>query len=254
VTSGPTDDERLRARAATGARPKTLRVMRQVWRHLGFLHWPVAGAALAPLLPPGLSVDTFDGLAYLGLVPFTIPLSHTPWLGLPVAPAFHELNLRTYVHRDGRDPGVWFFSLDATSRLAVAGARLAYHLPYFHARISLELSDGPSIAYSCSRLGSGQAAEFSGRYGPTGPASPAAVGSLEFFLAERYLLYAWNGRTLSTARVHHAPYPLQPAAAFDVRQSLTGAAGLPPLGAPPPLVHYAREVDVRIRRPRPVQM
>lgn len=230
--------------------------MRQVWRHLGFLHWPVDPAAIAPLLPPGLTVDTFDGVAYLGLVPFTIPLSRTPRLGLPVAPAFHELNLRTYVHREGRDPGVWFFSLDAASRLAVAGARLGYHLPYFHARISMELFDGPSISYRASRSSrpaAGLPAEFSGQYGPTGPAVPAAVGSLEFFLAERYLLYAWNGRKLSSARVHHAPYPLQPAAAFDVRQSLTGAAGLPPMGAPPAFVHYAREVDVRIERPRRVQ-
>jgi uncharacterized protein len=82
----------------------------------------------------------------------------------------------------------------------------------------------------------------------------APVGSLAFFLAERYLLYAWDGRSLSSARVHHTPYPLQPAAAFDVRQSLTGAAGLPPTEGPPPLVHYAREVDVRIERPRRVQM
>ena len=251
MTSGPNDGERLRAREGIGE-PQTRQVMRQVWRHLGFLHWPIASAALAPLLPPGLSVDTFDGVAYLGVVPFTIPLSRTPRLGLPVAPAFHELNLRTYVHRDGRDPGVWFFSLDAASRLAVAGARLGYHLPYFHARISLEISDGPSISYSARRLGSGLPAEFSGRYRPTGPAAPAAAGSLEFFLAERYLLYAWNGRALSSARVHHAPYPLQPAAAFEVRQSLTGAAGLPPFAEPPPLVHYAREVDVRIEGPRRV--
>ena len=246
MTSGPTDAERLRVRAAIGGRL----LMRQVWRHIGFLHWPIASSALAPLLPPGLDVDTFDGIAYLGVVPFTIPLSRTPRLGLPVAPAFHELNLRTYVHRRGRDPGVWFFSLDAASRLAVGGARLGYHLPYFHARISLGLSDGPSIEYRSRRLTGGPAAEFSGRYGPTGPAAPAAAGSLEFFLAERYLLYAWNGRRLSTARVHHAPYPLQPAAAFDVQQSLIGAAGLPPLTAPPPLVHYAREVDVRIEGPR----
>ena len=250
MTAGPTDAERLRARAATGARSKARQVMRQVWRHLGFLHWPIASAAIAPLLPPGLEVDTFDGVGYLGVVPFTIPLSRTPRLGLPVAPAFHELNLRTYVHRDGRDPGVWFFSLDATSRLAVAGARLGYHLPYFHAGISMELSEGPSISYSSHRLGSGQTAEFSARYGPTGPAVPAVVGSLEFFLAERYLLYAWNGRTLSSARVRHAPYPLQPAAAFDVRQSLTGPAGLPLIDTPPPLVHYTREVDVRIEHPR----
>ena len=253
MTSGPTDGERLRAREATGER-QTRQVMRQVWRHLGFLHWPIASAAIAPLLPPGLEVDTFDGVAYLGLVPFTIPLSRTPRLGLPVAPAFDELNLRTYVHRGGRDPGVWFFSLDAASRLAVAGARLGYHLPYFHARIALVISDGPSIFYSARRLGSGQTADFSGRYGPTGPAAPAAVGSLEFFLAERYLLYAGNGRRLSSARVHHAPYPLQPAAAFDVRQSLTVAAGLPPFDDPPPLVHYAREVDVRIERPRRVSL
>jgi hypothetical protein len=246
VTPGLTDDERLRARAPTGGR----QLMRQIWRHLGFLHWPVASSTIASLLPSGLQVDTFDGAAYLGIVPFTIPLSRTPRLRLPVAPAFHELNLRTYVHRDGRDPGVWFFSLDAASRLAVAGARLGYHLPYFHARISMELSDGPSVDYRSRRITSGPAAEFSGRYGPTGPAAPAAVGSLEFFLAERYLLYAWNGRTLATARVHHAPYPLQPAAAFDVRQSLTGAVGLPPLVAPPPLVHYAREVDVRIEAPQ----
>jgi uncharacterized protein YqjF (DUF2071 family) len=249
MSSAPTDDERLRARAATGG----LQVMRQVWCHLGFLHWPVDGAAIAPLLPPGLQVDTFDGLAYVGLVPFTIPLSRTTWLGLPVAPAFHELNLRTYVHRDGREPGVWFFSLDAASRLAVAGARAGYHLPYFHARMSMELSDGPFITYRSRRLTAGPTAEFSSRYRPTGPAAPAAVGSLEFFLAERYLLYAWNGRTLSTARVHHAPYRLQPASAFEVHQSLTSAAGLPPMGGPPTLVHYAREVDVRIEGPRRVR-
>jgi uncharacterized protein len=254
VTSGPTDGERLHARAGTGVRSGTFQVMRQVWRHLGFLHWPIASTAITPLLPPGLQVDTFDGVAYLGIVPFTIPLSRTPRLGLPVAPAFHELNLRTYVHRDGRDPGVWFFSLDAASRLAVAGARLGYHLPYFHARISLEISDGPSISYGARRRSSGQRAEFSGRYGPTGPAAPAAVGSLEFFLVERYLLYAWNRRSLSSARVQHAPYPLQTAAAFEVQQSLTGAAGLPAIAEPPAFVHYVGEVDVRIERPRRVQM
>ena len=261
MTSGPTDGERLRARGVTGERSNigqvTGQVMRQVWRHLGFLHWPIAIDAIAPLLPPGLSLDTFDGVAYIGVVPFTIPLSRTPRLGMPVAPAFHELNLRTYVHRAGRDPGVWFFSLDATSRLAVAGARLAYHLPYFYARIGMEISKGPSIAYRASRSRSpagGLQAEFSARYAPTGPVALAEVGSLEFFLAERYLLYSWNGRALSSARVHHAPYPLQPAVAFDVRQSLSGVAGLPPMDAPPPLVHYARDVDVLIERPRRVQM
>jgi uncharacterized protein len=226
--------------------------MRQIWRHLGLLHWPIDAAAVSSLLPADLEVDTFDGVAYLGIVPFTIPLSRTPRLGLPIAPAFHEVNLRTYVHRGGRDPGVWFFSLDAASRLAVAGARAAYHLPYFHARMSLEVSDDETVAYRSRRQVTGQVAELGGRYAPTGPVAPAGAGTREFFLAERYLLYAWDGRRLSSARVHHLPYPLQPAAAFDVRETLTSAAGLPPPGGPPALVHYVREVDVRIWRPRPV--
>ena len=206
VTTGPTDDERLRARAVPADQP----VMRQIWRHLGFLHWPIDGAAIAALLPPGLDVDTFDGVAYVGLVPFTIPLSRTPRLGLPIAPPFHEVNLRTYVHRGGRDPGVWFFSLDAASRLAVAGARLGYHLPYFHARMSLEISDGPSIAYRSRRLGDGASAELSVRYGPTGAAAQARTGSLEFFLFERYRLYASDGRALWSARVPPAvPGPVR---------------------------------------------
>jgi len=245
VASDVSADERLRLRDP----PDGVRVMRQIWRHLAFLHWPVAPAAIAAALPPGLEVDCFDGAAYVGIVPFTIPLTRTGRGGVPMAPAFHEINLRTYVHRGGRDPGVWFFSLDATSRLAVAGARIAYRLPYFPAEISMEEADG-WIEYRSRRRG--VAATFAARYQPIGAVAPAAPGTLEFFLAERYLLYAWTGRALRTARVHHAPYPLQPAAAADVAQTLTDAAGLPPgTGAgPPPLVHYAREVDVAIFGPR----
>lgn len=251
MTAEPTNDERLRGRDLPAERP----VMRQIWRHLGFLHWPIEPAAVAALLPAGLEVDTFCGVAYLGLVPFTIPLSRTPRLGLPIAPAFHEANLRTYVHRGGREPGVWFFSLEAASRLAVTGARVGYHLPYFHARMSMEISGGPdapdgtTIDFRSRRLGAGAPAELSARYGPVGPAAPAAAGSLEFFLVERYLLYASHAGALSSARVHHGPYPVQPAVAFEVRETLTRAAGLPPLAGPPALVHYAREVDVQIDRP-----
>ena len=227
--------------------------MRQVWCHLGFLHWPVPPAAIAPHLPPGLQVDTFGGAAYVGVVPFTIPLTRTALGGLPIAPAFHELNVRTYVHRDGRDPGVWFFSLDAASRLAVAGARVAYGLPYFHARMSMEVGGGEggaTIDYRSRRASDG--ATFAGRYHPTGPVAAAAPGTLEFFLAERYLLYSWTGRALRTARVAHAAYPLQPAVADGVAQTLTDAARLPAdaFAAPPPLVHYAREVDVAIFAPQ----
>lgn len=252
MTSDPTTDDRLRARAEPDEWP----VMRQIWRHLGFLHWPVDRAAIARLLPPGLEPDTFDGVAYVGLVPFTIPLSRTAGVALPIAPKFHELNLRTYVHRNGNSPGVWFFSLDAASRLAVAGARLTYRLPYFHARMSMTVtgdSANPTIAYESRRCArTDNAAEFRGRYRPTGPVAAAAPGSLEFFLAERYLLYAWTGRSLREARVHHAPYPLQPASVADLGETMTGAAGLPQTVGPPVHVHYAREVDVHIFRPHRV--
>jgi hypothetical protein len=238
------DAERLRPRELPSAAP----LMRQIWRQLGFLHWRVERAAIAALLPPGLEVDCFDGAAYVGVVPFTIPLTRTARLGLPMAPAFHEINARTYVHRGGRDPGVWFFSLDATSRLAVAGARIGYGLPYFAADIALEEAGGWVDYRSRRRRG---AAQFGARYRPVGPVAPAAPGSLEFFLAERYLLYARSGRGLRTARVHHAPYPLQAAAAEDVTQTLSEAAGLPSgaCAGPPPLVHYAADVDVRIFGP-----
>jgi uncharacterized protein YqjF (DUF2071 family) len=245
VVSQVSDEERLRLRD----RPPGQRVMRQVWRHLGFLHWPVDRAAIAALLPAGLEVDCFDGAAYVGVVPFTIPLTRTGPLGLPLAPAFHEINLRTYVHRGGRDPGVWFFSLDATSRLAVAGARIGFGLPYFAADIALDEAGG-SIDYRSRRRGA--PAHFRARYQPVGAAASAAPGSLEFFLAERYLLYSRSrSGALRTARVHHAPYPLQPATATDVEQTLTQVAGLPPgaCHSPPALVHYAREVDVAIYGP-----
>jgi uncharacterized protein len=244
VTALPTDAERLRSRAPPAQRA----VMRQIWRHLGFLHWPVDTDAIARLLPAGLEVDTFDGVAYVGIIPFTIPLSTSAMRAIPVAPAFHELNLRTYVHRGGRDPGVWFFSLDAASRLAVWGARFGYRLPYFHARMSMAVTGETTVSYESRRAS--QRADLSCRYAPSGPAAPAAVGTLEFFLIERYLLYASNGRELRSARVHHIPYPVQPATAEDVHETLATAAKLPPLDGPPPHVHYAREVDVRIFPPR----
>jgi len=237
------DDERLRVRAP----PPGFPVMRQVWRHLAFLHWPVDAGAVARLLPPGLEVDTYGGAAYVGIVPFTIPRTFPPLLR-----RFHEVNVRTYVHRRGCDPGVWFFSLDAASRLAVAGARLAYHLPYFHAEIVMKVEVGPGgewVAYAARRSARRAVPpRLACRYAPTGPVAPARPGTLELFLVERYLLYAWDGRRLRAARVAHAPYPLQTATAEDVAETLTTAAGLPRPDAPP-LAHYAREVDVRIYAP-----
>jgi uncharacterized protein YqjF (DUF2071 family) len=257
-----TDAERARIRERPTERP----VMRELWRHLGFLHWPIAADAIARMLPPGLEVDTFDGVAYVGIVPFTIPLTRTAfWPGLPLAPAFHEINLRTYVHRGGRDPGVWFFSLDAGSRLAVAGARAAYRLPYFHARIRMGEGDGGGngeIDFEARRRRRSAVdahdrsltveARFACRYRPAGDVAEAAPGTLDYFLAERYLLYAWTGRALRAARVFHRPYPIRPAVVRGLEETLTTAASLAIDTSAAPLAHYAQEVDVQIYRPHRV--
>src|SRR5437867_5100192 len=103
------------------------------WHDLLFLHWPVRPEIIRPLIPNGLELDTFDGAAWIGVVPFRMTGVRLRWLPpLPGISAFPELNVRTYVRVRDR-PGVYFFSLDAGSRTAVAMARAWFHLPYFHA-------------------------------------------------------------------------------------------------------------------------
>jgi uncharacterized protein len=138
-------------RVGPALRPPGRPAMRMIWADLGFLHWTVPVAVLRPLVPEALEIDTFDGLAFVGLVPFTMrgvrPRSFPalPWLS-----SFHEVNVRTYVHHLGRDPGVWFLSLDAANPIAVVVARTIWKLPYHFARMALE-RDGPAISYASYR-------------------------------------------------------------------------------------------------------
>ncbi|WP_152052235.1 YqjF family protein [Tautonia marina] len=222
--------------------------MRQIWSDLLFLHWAVPAEVIAPTLPPGLEVDTFGGNAYLGLVPFT--MRGVRPLGLPAVSwlsNFHEVNVRTYVHRKGRDPGVWFYSLDAENRIAVWLARLSFHLPYNWARMSLDHDQAEEgvIDYTSTRRGSGTSASCRIRYRPIGLPLPAAPGTLEFFLLERYLLYAFGRGQLHVGRVHHQPYPVQGAELLVFEEELLAASGFkrPDNGA---LIHYASGVDVEV--------
>jgi uncharacterized protein YqjF (DUF2071 family) len=223
--------------------------MVQSWRSLGFLHWEVAAESLRSRLPPALKLDTFDGRAYVGLVPFTMHGVRPPWAPpLPFVSAFHEVNVRTYVHHEGREAGVYFFSLDAASRLAVWGARTFWKLPYHFARMSLARAAGDRIAYASARRWPAPVpAECRLVYGPR-PGSrpaPAQPPSLEHFLAERYVLYTTARDRLLRGRVHHPPYPLQAGECTERSETLLAAAGLEPTGAPP-LVHYAAGVDVEV--------
>ena len=219
--------------------------MHQRWAELGFLHWPVSVAAVRDLVPRALTIDTFEGQAFVGLVPFTVsgarPMLMPP---LPWVSDFHEVNVRTYVHRDGAEPGVWFFSLDAANPVVVAAARALFRLPYHHARMEMDVDAG-GIDFSSERASDPRAA-CGLRYEPVGTPVPAAVGTLEHFLAERYLLYTESGGRLFQAQVHHEPYPLQPARAELRRETLVAAAQIARPDTPPPLVHFAREVNVEI--------
>jgi uncharacterized protein len=214
-------------------------VMGQTWDDLLFAHYRVPAEHLRPLVPEGLEVAEHSGSAWVGVVPFAITgLRARGLLLLPYLSGFRELNVRTCVTHDGR-PGIWFFSLDASSRLAVEAARRLYRLPYFHADIALRRR-GSEVLYDCSR-DDGKA--FSATYRPEGAGFKAGAGSLEHFLTERYCLYAEHEGELYRADIHHRPWRLQPA------QARIDLNTMPPVRLDPkdePLALYSARLDVVI--------
>jgi uncharacterized protein YqjF (DUF2071 family) len=242
-------------RIAPTLEPDQPELIRQNWHHLLFLHWEVPPQELQALLPPELTLDTFEGIAYVGLIPFTVtgarPVMTPP---LPWISSFHEINVRTYVHRDGRDPGVWFFSLDASSAIAVAAARAAYKLRYYHARIEMLVSGGavPAVDFRAHRddpQGQKPAHAHLRYHAMDGIVTHATPGTLEHFLLERYVLYSTDDdHQLYRARVHHAPYPMQRAELLEMKETLIWAAGIR-RSESLPLRHYASEVSVKIYPP-----
>jgi uncharacterized protein YqjF (DUF2071 family) len=215
---------------------------RQSWRDLLFAHWPVPVEAIRPLVPAALEVQQFDGTSWLGIVPFHMAgVMRRPLPDLPYVSAFPELNVRVYVERDGR-PGVWFLSLDATNRLAVAAARAIFHLPYYRATIDIT-PDGDGFRYD-SRRAEDPPAAFRASYRPVSAVYRAQPGTLEHWLTERYCLYAEApDGTMSRTEVHHAPWPLQQATAEIAINTVSAAGGLP-ISGPPALLHFSRRIDV----------
>lgn len=213
----------------------------QRWHDLLFIHWRVSVEEVRRLIPPQLTVDTFDGSAWVGLVPFRMSGVRPRWCPpVPGASAFPETNLRTYVHHEGANPGVWFFSLDAASSLAVRAARLVFSLPYFRARMTA-VRHGRDVRYTGTRQWPEPSAagydiaavidEPASAAGTLPPDGRAAVGTLEHFLIERYLLYTTRpGGRLMRGQVHHRPYPLRAARLTDLRETLRPAHGIPPTG------------------------
>ena len=214
--------------------------VRQTWRHVLFAHWPVEWATLRPFIPPQLDLDLFAGTAWVGLVPFELSR-----LAVRRAPhrlhlAFPEINVRTYVTAQGQ-PGVWFFSLDAASLVAVLGARATYQLPYYWAAMQMRAQDG-WITFRSQRRGSGDA-RFTARYQPTGPVFESSPESLERWFTARYCFYTTDrAGNLLRADVNHDPWPLQAAAAEFTANTMVSVLGLALSGSP--ILHYASRTDV----------
>lgn len=222
------------------------------WRDLLFAHWPVPAEAIRPLVPAGLEIDTFDGQAWIGVVPFRMEDVAPRFLpAIPGPGAFPELNVRTYVRR-GRRSGVWFFSLDAASRVAVEGARRGFDLPYYRARMTVQSEAGWTTYRSERADHRGPPAAFEARYRPTRPVRPVPWASLDRFLTDRFGLFAADGDgRLSWTAIRHPAWQLQAAEADIEVNTMVSTLGIE-LPDVPPLLHFAKRTDVVAWWPRPV--
>jgi uncharacterized protein YqjF (DUF2071 family) len=217
----------------------------QKWRDLLFLHQPVPAELLRRLLPPALSIDTFEGQAWVTLIPFAIQASRPAGAPDRLGMSFLETNLRTYVRSPQGEPGVFFFSLEASSWLAVAGARVGYALPYFPARMECHKDpDRATFRYRTVRRLGGAGALLEAAWQVGSERGTAAPGSRDAFLVERYLLFAQRRGRILRARVRHLPYPLRAATVTSLEETLCAQAGLPAMPASPPVVHFSPGVDV----------
>jgi uncharacterized protein YqjF (DUF2071 family) len=218
-------------------------VMTQTWHDLLFAHWPVDPRALREKVPAAFELDLFEGAGWVGVVPFH--MTNVAPRGVPSLPwisEFPELNVRTYVRVHDR-PGVFFFSLDAGSTLAVGAARTLLNLPYFSASMSVRPHDG-GVHYESRRQDNPSDAQLSAHYRPVGARFQAVDGSLEYFLTERYCLYNLNHQGAGyRLEIHHPPWPLQPAEAEFACNTMADAAGLP-LPDVTPLLHFAKRQDM----------
>jgi uncharacterized protein YqjF (DUF2071 family) len=231
--------------------PREPWIMAQRWSDLLFAHWPVSVEALRPLVPESLPIDTFDGQAWISIASFYLSYLRPHGLpGLPWISEFPELNVRTYTSLSGK-AGVYFFSLDAGSVIAVEAARTFYHLPYMRARMRTRRDDSGVVSYVTERTDKrGEPAQFRARYRPTGPVQWAAAGTLDHWLTERYCLYAVDSsERVHRAEIHHRPWPLQPVDVNIDVNTMIDAVGLSVSG-PPQQLAFAGSIDVVVWWPR----
>jgi uncharacterized protein YqjF (DUF2071 family) len=242
-------------RVSTSQTPRPLPTgrwaMTQRWNDLLYAHWPVPAPEIAALLPNGLHVDTFQGSAWLGIVPFWLDrIKFRSFPAIPGVRRFPDLNLRTYVRDEHTgSPGVYFFSLDASNLLAVAAARALFHLPYHWAEMELEQKSEREFSFYSRRRFSSEPVVFQARYRGIGPSQKMAAGNsgtLEYFLMERYCLFTVNRNGQAVrANLHHVPWPLEEAEAEIEQNDLAASIGIR-LPDQKPVLHYSRRLAVYI--------
>lgn len=225
--------------------PQAPWIMEQGWYGLLFAHWRVPESQVRCLVPKELELDTFHGEAWVSMTPLQIRMRPRGLSSLGRLWSFPELNFRTYVQCQGI-PGIYFFSLDAGSLLAVAGARAFYRLPYFQSAMKIR-GTGPEISFESDRRSS--PACFCAQYRPISPAHLASAGTLEYWLTERYCLYVTEGKQVWRGEIHHSPWLLQNVTAEISRNTVDAAAGLP-LSKQPDLTGYAERQEVLVWRLR----
>ena len=224
-------------------RPSEKAIGYQKWRNLLFLHWSADPIVLTQLLPPELELDLWEGQALVGIVPFSMH-EVRPWLAPKVLGFnFLETNLRVYVTHQG-EPGVYFFSLEAASRIAVYTARLGWSLPYYYAQMSQSERNG--LVHYRSQRSSSSSPELEVQYKTGSAMEVADPTSIEFFLLERYLLFTKRKSKILRGQVYHTPYPIFQAKVSKVQQNLSDHIGLPLIDPKLRYVHYSPGVDVEI--------
>ncbi|RXI96264.1 DUF2071 domain-containing protein [Anaerobacillus alkaliphilus] len=218
-------------------------IMQQTWKDLLFAHYPISPTILRPMIPSCFTLDTFEGTAWVSVVPFKMSKIRMRYLSkLPLTPDFAELNVRTYV-KFGNKPGVYFFSLDANSKIAVKAGNQFYHLPYYDADMSINQIE-EWVDFKSERIDPRvKSGLFTGKYRPNGEVFTAKPDTIEHWLTERYVLYVTNGKNVYEGNIHHNPWPLQPAYADIEVNSVAQSLGIP-IEEPPAYLHYSNELKV----------
>jgi hypothetical protein len=229
------------------AKPPGLPIMEQNWEKILFLHWPVEPTTIRPLIPPELEIDTFDNTAWIGITPFELTgLKLHPVPAIPGISSFKEINVRTYVHHNGK-PGLYFLSLNASSLLPAWAARVFYHLPYFAAEIEFTGGEASAFQFNCRRSQNPQT-RFAAKWTPGMRLRAPDTESLAFFLVERYCFFTQFESSVSMTRVYHPPWILDEAHLESCESTMLAALHLPePTAAP--LAHFSQGVNVQIWPP-----